>query len=284
MKKVSLVLLFFSVYLFALESLKVDILSKKVANGRCFLLKSNEDGSKYVAFEGKKYYFFPTKNDISYKFYALVPVNYYAKPHISKIVAVVSKNGKKFYKTFRVKIIKGKYKSEVLKVASNKAKFTPKILKRIKKEAKEAKKIYNTITPFCYWQNYFILPLHSKITSAFGTRRVFNGILKSFHSGVDFRAKTGTPIIAANDGKVVLAKHRFLAGNSVIIDHGEGIYSCYFHLSKFKVKKGDIVKQGDVIGLAGSTGRVTGPHLHFGLRVWGVLSDPLELIKLLNQI
>ena len=127
------------------------------------------------------------------------------------------------------------------------------------------------------------MPLHSKITSAFGNRRVFNNILKSYHSGTDFRAKKGTPIIASNSGRVVLAKNRFFAGNSIIIDHGQGIYSGYYHLSRFAVKKGDFVQKGEVIGYAGATGRVTGPHLHFTFHVNGNCVDPLHFVKLANE-
>ena len=265
-------------------SLDITIKKSSVSNARCFLLKSNEDGSKYVAFEGKRYYFFPTKNDFEHKFYVLVPVSYYSKPHRSKIVAVVVKNGKKLYKSFPVKIVDGKYKSEKLKVAPSKARFNKAQRARIARETKEAMKIYNTITPICYWNEPFSYPMNSKITSQFGNKRVFNGSLKSYHSGTDFRAKTGTPIYATNRGKVVLVKNRYFAGNSVILDHGEGIYTGYYHMSKFKVKRGQIVEKGELLGLAGATGRVTGPHLHFSTRVAGVQVDPLQLLKLLNEI
>jgi murein DD-endopeptidase MepM/ murein hydrolase activator NlpD len=280
MKNLSLLLILVSL-VFGLD---ISIKKSSVANGRCFLLKSNEDGSKYVAFEGKRYYFFPTKNDFEHKFYALVPVNYYSKPHSSKIVAVAIKDGEKEYKIFKVKVIDGHYKSEKLTVAPNKAKFNKKTKVRIKKEAKEALKIYNTITPMAYWVESFGYPMKSKITSEFGNKRVFNGILKSYHSGTDFRAKTGTPIYSVNRGRVVLVKNRYLSGNSVILDHGEGIYTCYYHMSRFKVKRGQLVEKGELLGFAGATGRVTGPHLHFSTRVDGVQVDPLQLLRLLNEI
>ncbi len=278
MKKISFILLF----LVEIVLGKVVLLDNKVANGRCFLLKS--DNSGYVAFNGKRYKFFPTILDNSYAYYALVPVSYYTKPHRDKLVTVAFVDGKKRYKTFRVKIIKGRYKSERLRVNPKKAHFSKKARQRIAREYKEAKKIYNTITPYTFWDKPFILPLDTKITSPFGRRRVFNGSLKSYHSGTDFRAKRGTPIISINDGEVVLAKNRFFAGNSVIVNYGEGIYFGYYHLSHLKVKKGDFVKQGQVLGLSGATGRVTGPHLHLSAKVWGVQVDPMQLIKLLNQI
>ena len=278
MKKISIILLLLSITLFG----DVWLYKDSVSNGRCFLVKSNHKG--YVAFSHKRYKFFPTILDKKYKYYAIIPVNYYTKPHRDKLVTVTFIDGQKRYKTFKVTITEGKYKSEKLRVNPKKAHFSKKVLKRIKKEYKEANKIYNTITSKALWNKPFIYPLHSKITSQFGTKRVFNNLLKSYHSGTDFRAKKGTPIKAANDGKVVLVKNRFFAGNSVLINHGEGIYTGYYHMSKFKVTKGQIVKRGDIIGLSGATGRVTGPHLHFSAKVWGVQVDPMQLIKLLNQI
>jgi len=144
-------------------------------------------------------------------------------------------------------------------------------------------KIYHTVTNKSYLHSDFIFPMQSKITSAFGTARVYNGSLKGYHSGTDFRAKMGTPIVASNDGKVVLVKKRFYSGGTVIIDHGEGIYTCYFHMSQFKVKAKQLVKRGELLGLSGKSGRVTGPHLHFSARIDGVQVDPLQLITLLNN-
>ena len=143
-------------------------------------------------------------------------------------------------------------------------------------------KIYGTSTKENYLTSEFIQPLNSFITSAFGKARVYNDTLKGYHSGTDFRAKIGTPIQASNDGVVVLAKDRFYAGGTILIDHGQGIYTCYYHMSKFDVKVDDKIKKGDIIGLSGDSGRVSGPHLHFSVRVGGVQVDPLQFIALMN--
>ena len=109
-------------------------------------------------------------------------------------------------------------------------------------------------------------------------------MLRSYHSGTDFKAPTGTPIYSVNDGIVKLSSDRYYAGNSVIIDHGHGVYSCYYHLSRLDVKVGQKVKQGEQLGLSGATGRVTGPHLHFSVRVHGVQVDPLQILEVLNTL
>jgi murein DD-endopeptidase MepM/ murein hydrolase activator NlpD len=109
---------------------------------------------------------------------------------------------------------------------------------------------------------------------------VFNGEPRAPHNGADLRAKTGTPIRSANRGRVVLAKELFFTGNTVIVDHGLGIYLLYAHLSRIDVKPGATVDNGQVIGLSGATGRVTGPHLHWGVRIQGARVNPFSLVDL----
>lgn len=176
------------------------------------------------------------------------------------------------------------YPTETLSVEPGKVTPPPEALERIAQERAEANAIYNTFTPIRYWDKPFIRPMDTDITSLYGSARTYNGTLKSYHGGVDFRAQTPLPILAANDGIVVLSKERYYAGGTVIIDHGEGLYSCYFHLSRFDVNVGDHVKQGQSIGLTGATGRITGPHLHFGVTVYGIQTDPLYLIDQINTL
>jgi len=191
---------------------------------------------------------------------------------------------KRIFTSKRILIKEGLYKQEVIKVSKTKVSLNKTASKRAKKEYKEAYKIYKTNTKELLWQKDFILPLQSKITSSFGTKRVYNNKLKSYHSGVDFKAKENTPIRASNSGKVVISQNRFYAGNSIVIDHGHGIYTGYYHLNTLNKKTGDSIKRGEILGLSGSTGRVTGPHLHFSAKVQGLTVDPLQLIQVLNLL
>ncbi len=267
-------------------SVTYSVSSQKIANAQTMLFELRSDipfSKAYVAYLGVRYPFYahPTKVET---FYALVPTGYYVKPQEKKAVIVTVVDGVKDYISVPIMIAQGTYKTERLKVAPSRAKISPQNRARIKRENKEAMKIYRTFTKHTYISEPFLRPLDSKITSAFGTKRLFNGMLKSYHSGTDFRAATGTPIVASNRGRVVLVKNRFFAGNSVIIDHGQGIYTGYYHMSHFKVKVGDIVEKGQVIGLAGATGRVTGPHLHFAVHVGGVGVDPMQFLETVNTL
>lgn len=128
------------------------------------------------------------------------------------------------------------------------------------------------------WTAPFLRPAR-RITSRFGSGRMFNGTLTSRHLGVDFRGKVGAPVRAANRGVVALVDNFFLAGNVVYIDHGDGIVTAYFHLSKALVAQGDTVTRGQIIGRVGATGRVTGPHLHWSARYGAVTVNPLDLLR-----
>lgn len=214
------------------------------------------------------------------KILAIFALPYKNPPKSTKLTAIYKNKQQEFI----INALEGNYKSEQIQVAKNKV-FPPKnVQDRIKKEFQEANEIYASYTPKPLYNGTFAIPLASFITSDFGKARIFNQKVASYHSGTDFRALSGTPIYAANSGIVKIAKNRYYAGNSVVIDHGLGIYSQYYHLSKINVKKGQKVKKGELIGLSGATGRVSGPHLHFGILVAQKQVDPLDFIKKFNAL
>lgn len=155
---------------------------------------------------------------------------------------------------------------------------------RIDKERSESLKIYANPSKTRFWNLPFVMPLNSEITSLYGNARIFNNEIKSYHRGIDLKASIGTEIHAINHGKVVISKHRFLSGGSVVIDHGDGIFSVYYHLSEQKVKVGDIIKKGDLIALSGASGRVSGPHLHFAILINGIAIDPIDFMEKMNAL
>lgn len=211
---------------------------------------------------------------------AIIPIDYYTAAKGYNLIW--SAPGITF--PLQLDVAQGSYPTETLTVDPAKVAPPPEALERIAQERDEAHALYNTFTPIRYWNKPFIAPMTADITSVYGAARTYNGTLKSYHGGVDFRARTPLPILATNDGIVVLAKDRYYAGGTVIIDHGEGLYSCYFHLSRFDVALGERIARGQVIGLTGATGRITGPHLHFGIVAHGVQTDPLYLITLINTL
>lgn len=181
-----------------------------------------------------------------------------------------------------VSVKEGRFATEKLKVAPQFVEPDPEQLARAKEESKRLHEIFGTTTPEKLWNGRFRVPLAGVTTGGnFGKRRVLNGEPSSPHTGVDFPAPTGTPVHAAQSGRVVLAEPLYFSGNTVIIDHGLGIYTFYGHLSAFSVKAGDPVAPGALIGKVGATGRVTGPHLHWGLTVNRARVNSLQIVKLL---
>lgn len=154
------------------------------------------------------------------------------------------------------------------------------VLDRIQWESQLLGQIYDIYTIQWMGDGPFIIPSDGEAIPNFGERRVFNEQPRSPHSGVDISSPHGAPVKASNSGRVVLAKNLYFAGNTVIIDHGLGVFTSYLHFSKIIAKKGDRVQKGDIIGEIGATGRVTGPHLHWGVRVSGSRVDPFSLIHL----
>jgi murein DD-endopeptidase MepM/ murein hydrolase activator NlpD len=186
-------------------------------------------------------------------------------------------------KILEIKIKKGKFPITRLKVNPDKVTPTEEEKKRIEEEKKELEALYAHLESGPLWKSPFQLPVKTGVTSRYGGQRVFNGQLKSVHFGVDLKAAKGDPVYSMNDGKVILAKNFFYAGNLVVIDHGQGLVSSYAHLNEIKVGAGSVVKKGELLGKAGATGRVTGPHLHWAMRVNAVSVDPLQATKMVNS-
>jgi murein DD-endopeptidase MepM/ murein hydrolase activator NlpD len=179
-----------------------------------------------------------------------------------------------------VAVLPGQYKTTTLHVAEKYVQPDAATLERIAadKAVKDAAFAHQISQPL--WRGSFRSPVPFAATDSFGTRRMFNGELASIHRGTDFHAPSGTPVVAANDGEVMIAQGMFYEGNLVVIDHGQQFSTLYMHLSKIEVKVGERVRKGQRLGLSGATGRVTGPHLHLAARWQGEYVDPVVLLKL----
>ena len=157
--------------------------------------------------------------------------------------------------------------------------LSPEDLARSRRESRRLGDVFARITPEIHWKEAFEVPIPDAVGSNFGHRRIFNDQPRNPHSGADISAMAGTPIRSSNRGMVVETGDYFFNGNTVIVDHGVGIYSVYLHLSRIDVEPGQFVEKGDVLGLVGATGRVTGPHLHWGFRVQNARVDPFSLTR-----
>lgn len=158
----------------------------------------------------------------------------------------------------------------------------PVALERIEREAIELAAVWTTPADERLWSGGFVAPVPEQATGSFGQRSVFNGQPRSPHGGADFPSPEGTPIQAPNGGRIVLARDLYFTGNTIVIDHGLGLFSLLAHLSSFAVGEGDRVAAGQFVGAVGATGRVTGPHLHWAVRAGDARVDPLSVLALLR--
>lgn len=154
---------------------------------------------------------------------------------------------------------------------------------RIDREAAALAAVWNAPAAERLWTAPFVRPVPQPANSAFGTRSIFNGKPRNAHGGADFLSPAGTPIQAPNAGRIAVARNLYFSGNTVIIDHGLGLFSMLAHLSAIDVHEGDRVSAGQILGRVGATGRVTGPHLHWAVRASGARVDPLSLLALLGK-
>jgi peptidase M23-like protein len=154
---------------------------------------------------------------------------------------------------------------------------------RIQQEAQELAQLWHSSAPSRLWDGVFVRPVPDPANSAFGARSIFNGQPRSPHGGADFQSPAGTPVQAPNAGRIALARDLYFTGNTVVIDHGLGLFSLFAHLSEVGVQEGAAVGTGDVIGRVGATGRVSGPHLHWTVRAGGARVDPLSLLAVLGN-
>gem|GEM_PF-3266919 len=179
-----------------------------------------------------------------------------------------------------VNVLPVRWPEQRLSVASNYVTPPPELLARIKQERARTREALAKLSSSPLGGSPFVRPVAGGVSSVFGGKRMFNGKPRSRHSGVDLRAAEGTPVFAAASGRVLLAEEQYFSGNVIWLDHGQGLATMYCHLSQIDVQPGDVIQSGQRIGLSGSTGRVTGPHLHFTVRLWGKLVNPLALILL----
>jgi murein DD-endopeptidase MepM/ murein hydrolase activator NlpD len=272
------------------QSSGILLSTPRVTNGNPLLVQidTRKLGAPVTAvgliFQDRKFSVYPHPvNPVHYRF-GLIGIPYRQEPGPAKLILKWTNDTGEHAQTIPFEIIAGKYRTDVLKVDPARVNPSKKNIKRTRKEARRVVQTYADGSSARLWNGAFQLPLSSEITSPFGNRRLFNRQLKSYHNGVDFRAPVGTPVFAANSGVVKIAENLFYSGNVVIVDHGNLIFTIYAHLSKIEVTAGQQIETGQQLGLTGATGRVSGPHLHWGVKVNGAAVNPIQFIRAMDSL
>ncbi len=268
---ITAVLLLLPSLIFAFE---VNVRPDRVAPGDIFLMKvtGNEGTTVDASFLKQPVKFHPLTDE---QLIALVPVDVNTKPQNYKLTIT---QGKKTH-IADLTVISHEFKTIHLTLPEGKVTLSPRNQKRAVEEAGLLNRLwpkYNARS----WSGEFNAPTDTEISTLFGVKRIMNKKKTSVHRGMDFRGKTGTPVNSINSGTAVLGKDLFYGGNTLIIDHGMGLYSVYMHLSKINVSNGEHVTKGQTVGLIGMSGRATGPHLHLSVKLNGVSVNPESLFDL----
>jgi murein DD-endopeptidase MepM/ murein hydrolase activator NlpD len=272
------------------QSSGILLSTPRVTNGNPLLVQidTRKLGAPVTAvgliFQDRKFSVYPHPvSPVHYRF-GLIGIPYRQEPGPAKLILKWTNDTGEHAQTIPFEIIAGKYRTDVLKVDPARVNPSKKNIKRTRKEARKVVKTYADGSSARLWNGAFQLPMSSEITSPFGNRRLFNKQLKSYHNGVDFRAPVGTPVFAANSGVVKIAENLFYSGNVVIVDHGNLIFTIYAHLSTIEVTAGHQIEKGQQLGLTGATGRVSGPHLHWGVKVNGTAVNPIQFMRAMDSL
>ncbi len=258
---------------FAVHSYEIKVMPETVKPGDIFLLTiKGATNPVKISFQEKQLQYQSIEDG---RLISLVPVDVNTGPGKYDIIVTQGKT----QRSAGVEVIDHKFKTIKLTLPKGKVSLSPENQKRANGEAVMLNKTWTPNTSIA-WDSRFTHPTNTEISSVFGVKRIMNEVKTSVHRGTDFRGKTGTPVMAINSGTVVLSEDLFYGGNTLIVDHGMGLYSIYMHLSKFDVQKKESVSKGDVIGLIGSSGRATGPHLHMSVKLNGISVNPESLFEL----
>ena len=213
---------------------------------------------------------------------ALAGIDLEVKPgRLTWRVGVVDASGRPLKASGTLQVRGRKFPVQHLTLPKEMVELDTPTLRRVEGESKILRTLYATISPERFWRGRFTKPVGvSDPGDGFGARRIINGLVRAPHAGVDYSADAGTPVVAANAGRVALVAEYFFPGRLVVIDHGLGLYTLYFHLERVDVAEGDRVERGQTIGGVGSSGRATGPHLHFAAHLRQARIDPAGLLQL----
>jgi len=184
-----------------------------------------------------------------------------------------------YYLRADLKLIEIDFGEQALSLPTGMVDLSRENLKRVQNDSGDLRAALAERFPERYWKQSFVMPVKGRTSTTFGVRRILNGQPRSPHSGTDIAAPRGTPVAAANSGVVTMVDDLYLTGWTVVVDHGWGVSTLYAHLDSVSARKGQLLKRGQTLGKVGSTGRATGPHLHFGAFVRGTKVDPVQLIE-----
>lgn len=259
--------------------IEASLSSSDIRQGDIVLVKVRVSGASSLTgeFHNNPVFFSKTENDDS--FTGIVGIDMTLSPGTSYLSVNGVDGENNITARIELDVKKRTYEVEKLSLPGKMVELDKESEERAEREAKDLKSVWENVSGERFWEGEFALPVNGALVPNFGKKRVLNGKEKSPHNGIDISAPEGREVVCPNNGRVVFSAEHFFGGKTLVIDHGQGLFTTYLHLSKMSVKEGDIITRGDVIGLVGKTGRSTGPHLHWSARLNKARVDPLKLLS-----
>jgi murein DD-endopeptidase MepM/ murein hydrolase activator NlpD len=265
---------------------RVESFPKVIKQGEVSLLSLSGPTSLksiLMEFQGVRFPIAISEQNGTYR--GLFGIDMNTRPAAYEIKIIATDQGRALsYPPLSFKVERVHFGIQELFLPSSMVDLDAKDLERVNKETRLVRNLFQTLRDERLWEGAFIRPVEGELSGSFGLRRVMNGKHRGQHTGIDLQAKEGTLVLACNTGVVALVSQLFFSGKSIILDHGWGLFSMYFHLSETLVKEGDRVGKGNLLGRVGSTGRSTEPHLHWGIKINGARVDPLSLLEVTKTL
>lgn len=261
------------------DTWRLEEIPSIVKQGDVFKLVLMTDGGATASgdFQGKEIIFYPRADGKGYE--TLVGVDLECSAGTYPLNITVRGGSWATSRAFQVEVARAFFGVQRITLPPEMVDLDAETLRRVREEKRRIEALWAVTSEDRRWGGEFLAPLEGGIGTFFGVRRILNGQRRGRHNGIDIKARKGEEVHSPNDGRVVMVDEFFFGGKTVVIDHGRGLYSFYMHLDKVAVPMNRVVRKGDVIGTVGSTGRATGPHLHWGVSLNGARVDPISLME-----
>jgi len=263
------------------ETWRVEGVPLSAKQGDVFRLRVTVDGRGVPSglFQGTAILFYPQETGKGYE--ALLGVDLECPAGIYPLQVGIEEEGRASVRLFQIEVTEAFFGVQRITLPPEMVHLDEQSLRRVRAERRRMEELWAARSDSHLWQGEFLIPLEGGISTSFGVRRILNGEKRGRHNGIDIKAPRGTTVICPNEGRVVMVDELFFGGRTVVIDHGMDVFSFYMHLDTVAVTINQEIRKGDIIGTVGSTGRATGPHLHWGVRLNGARVDPLSLMEVM---
>jgi murein DD-endopeptidase MepM/ murein hydrolase activator NlpD len=261
------------------DNWRVEGVPSSLKQGDVFRIRLTPDGGGVPSgdFQGEEIAFYAQENGRGYE--ALVGVDLESPAGPYQLSIAVDGGSGVSGRMFQIEVVRAIFGVQRITVPGELVHLDRQSLKRVKEETRRMEALWVAGGEDRRWQGEFLAPVGGRINSFFGVRRIINGERRGRHNGIDINAQRGAKVLCPNDGRVVMVDELFFGGKTVVVDHGQQLFTFYMHLDGVAVRMNQEIRKGDAIGTVGATGRATGPHLHWGVRLNGVRVDPLSLME-----